>query len=198
LKFLQAKYAGEGSRSRVSMERVVAGSGLPDVYQYLSETFPEQVDPAIHAAIAAGGDLKAAVVARNKDENSLCRATMDIFLTHYGSEAGVACLKWMPTAGLYITGGNTPKNIDEIRRVDGLFMRALRDKGRVKGMIEQCPVYAVLVEDLGARGAHFVAYKELQSDNSGDSSVCGDQQKLPWLQWAVLVGLWAASALSKK
>jgi len=140
----------------------VAGSGLPDVYEYLSDTFPERVDVKIHSAIASAGDLKAAIIAQNKDKNELCRRTMDIFLTHYGSEAGVACLKWVPTGGLFITGGNTPKNIAEIQNPNGLFMQALFDKGRLSGVVRGCPVYAVMVEDLGERGAHFAAYKELQ------------------------------------
>ena len=95
---------------------------------------------------------------------------MDIFLTHYGSEAGVACLKWLPTSGLYITGGNTPKNIVEISNPDGLFMQALADKGRVSGILNDCPIYAVLVEDLGVRGAHFSAYKEMQHYRSRQQS----------------------------
>jgi glucokinase len=164
LKYLKKKYSGEGSQNRVSLERVVAGSGLPDVYEYLSITFPERVDKTIHDAINKAGDLKAAVIANYKNSNELCRRTMDIFLTHYGSEAGVACLKWIPTGGLYITGGLTPKNIEEIRNQNGLFMQALLDKGRVKAMVAKCPVWAVLVEDLGERGAHVVAFKELQQE----------------------------------
>ena len=201
LKFLKQKYAAQGSGSRVSVERVVAGSGLPDVYEYLSQTFPEQVDAAIHSAIATGGDFKAAVVAKNKNRNALCRRTMDIFLTHYGSEAGVACLKWMPTGGLYITGGNTPKNIAEISAKDGLFLQALRDKGRVRGMLAECPVFAVLVEDLGARGAHFMSYKELQLQlqlQAQAQAQRNDKGKqawlLPWARFAVPVALWAAAA----
>jgi glucokinase len=163
LKYLKEKYSKEGSCNRVSMERVVAGSGLPDVYEYLSIIFPKLIDPIIHDNINNGGDLKAAVIAQNKDINQLCRRTMDIFLTHYGSEAGVACLKWIPTGGLFITGGNTPKNIDEMKVTDGLFMQAMHDKGRVKGIINDCPIHAVMVEDLGERGAHYVAYKEFIS-----------------------------------
>eukprot|EP00605_Chrysophyceae_sp_TOSAG23-4_P001616 GSChrysophyteH1.ASY1.ANO1.1776.1 assembled CDS len=169
-KFLKSKYADEGSKNRVSMERVISGSGLPDVYEYLSQTFPDCVDTSLHEAINNGNDLKAAIIAKNREKNSLCRRTMDIFLTHYGSEAGVACLKWLPTSGLYITGGNTPKNIDEISNPDGLFMQALADKGRVSGILNDCPIYAVLVEDLGVRGAHFSAYKEMQHYRSRQQS----------------------------
>ena len=33
-------------------------------------------------------------------------------------------------------------------------------KGRVQGMLRSVPIYAVMVEDLGERGAHYMAYKE--------------------------------------
>ena len=35
-------------------------------------------------------------------------------------------------------------------------------KGRVSGMLSAVPVYAVLVEDVGERGAHLVAFQEYQ------------------------------------
>jgi len=88
---------------------------------------------------------------------------MELFVTAYGAEAGVAALKWLPYGGLYLTGGLTPKNIDLIRDPRGPFMSAFRDKGRVSSMLDSVPVYAVLVEDVGERGAHLVAYKELQA-----------------------------------
>jgi glucokinase len=36
---------------------------------------------------------------------------METFAGAYGSEVGVAGLKWIPRGGLYVTGGLTPKNI---------------------------------------------------------------------------------------
>jgi glucokinase len=36
------------------------------------------------------------------------------------------------------------------------------DKGRVSPAIKACPVYLVLNEDLGERGAHYYAYQLLK------------------------------------
>ncbi|CAN0499677.1 unnamed protein product, partial [Scytosiphon promiscuus] len=41
--------------------------------------------------------------------------------------------------------------------MDSPFMKAFYDKGRVASLLKNVPVYAVLVEDIGLRGAHFVA-----------------------------------------
>ena len=63
-------------------------------------------------------------------------------------------MKWLPYGGLYLTGGLTPKNIELIADPNGPFMPALLDKGRVSGMLSNIPVFAVLVDNLGERGAH--------------------------------------------
>lgn len=82
----------------------------------------------------------------------------------------MAGLKWLPSGGLYLTGGLTPKNIDLIKDPEGLFMKAFMDKGRVSGMLKSVPVYAVLVEDLGERGAKFIASKLLSQLEGGDAN----------------------------
>ena len=40
-RYLQEKYTAEGSRNRVSVERVVSGPGLADTFEYLLTLHPE-------------------------------------------------------------------------------------------------------------------------------------------------------------
>mmetsp|Transcript_37 Transcript_37/g.78 ORF Transcript_37/g.78 Transcript_37/m.78 type:complete len:405 (+) Transcript_37:45-1259(+) len=147
------------AKCRVSVERVVSGTGLSNVYSFLVEEMPDKVDPTLHAEIMAAGDLMGKVIATNTS-NELCHLTMQIFAGAYGSEAGVAALKWLPQGGLFITGGLTPKNIDLIKDPKGPFLAAFRDKGRVSGILDSVPVYAVLAEDVGQRGAYRVGYQQ--------------------------------------
>ena len=158
LNFLKKKF---NQHNRVSVERVVSGTGLMNIYEYLCLTYPELVDATLHEKITSGGDLKGKIIATNQ-WNKICSKTMEIFITAYGSEAGVAALKWLPAGGLYLTGGLTPKNIELIRSIDSPFMSAFLDKGRVSGMLCGIPVFAVMVEDLGERGAHYMAFKLMQ------------------------------------
>ena len=72
-------------------------------------------------------------------------------LSAYGSEAGSAALKWIPTGGLYLTGGITPKMIDYIKGDNSEFMKAYKDKGRVSQLLDRIPLFAVMEEDLGLR-----------------------------------------------
>lgn len=53
-----------------------------------------------------------------------------------------------------MTGGLTPKNIHWIEGQDSPFMTAYHDKGRVSPLLDTVPVFAVMTEDLGVRGAH--------------------------------------------
>jgi glucokinase len=76
------------------------------------------------------------------------------FLSAYGCEVGSSAVKFIPTGGLYVTGGLTPKNIQFIVGQDSPFMKAYHDKGRVKPVLENVPIFAVMKEDLGVRGAY--------------------------------------------
>ena len=159
LDFLKANF---DCQERVSVERVVSGSGLANIYDFLSSTYPDEQAAAVHEEVAAAGDLKGAAIAKHAAADSLCRRTMEIFVAAYGAEAGTMGLKFLPYGGLYLTGGLTPKNMHLLRDPAGPFLTAFRDKGRVSEMLAGIPVFAVKVEDLGERGAHFVAFKELQ------------------------------------
>lgn len=90
--------------------------------------------------------------------------SMRTFAGAYGSEVGVAALKWIPRGGLYVTGGLTPKNMKWIQGEQNHFMRAFKDKGRVSGLLEEIPMYAVIAEDLGLRGAAVLAAKVLRQE----------------------------------
>jgi len=149
-----------GSPNRISNERVVSGPGLVNVYEFLARRFPERADPAVEAALAEAGDLKARVVNEHSGRRgSLCEQALQILLSAYGYEAGTLGVKFLPTGGLYLAGGLTPKLIDHIKEPRGAFMTGFRDRGRVKGVLDAVPFWAVMEEDLGLRGAHLVAFK---------------------------------------
>ncbi|CAM9966374.1 unnamed protein product, partial [Choristocarpus tenellus] len=101
--------------SHVSVERIVSGSGLVNVYEFLAQKYPERVDTTIHEAINAAGDLKGKFIAEGAlVPGSLCCLVMDTWATHYGAEAGLTCLKYLPMGGLFLAGGMTPKNMSYI------------------------------------------------------------------------------------
>lgn len=151
-----------GCQHRLSVERIVSGPGLASIYEFLSEKFPDKINQEIHDEFLQAKTLQGKVVGMNAKTNELCKKAMDIFIGAYGREAGNALLKYLPRGGFYITGGLAPKNLEFFTQ-GTLFKNSMFEKGRVSPAIKACPVYIVLTEDLGERGAHYYAYQLLQS-----------------------------------
>lgn len=125
--FLKTKF---GSQSRISVERVISGIGLSNVYEFLASKYPEDVRQDTQELWLAAGSMAGAVVsAQAKAGDALCAQAMTIFVQAYGREAGNAALKYFPTSGLYLTGGLAPKNLDLFTN-SRTFLDAFFDKGR--------------------------------------------------------------------
>lgn len=195
------------SRDRVSVERVVSGIGLANVYEFLTQEFPKRIDAKVHAEFLQAGDEQGRVVGEQSNVvGSLCRQAMDIMMGAYGCEVGSAALKWIPTSGLFVTGGLTPKNLHFMVGSDSEFMKAYLHKGRVSPVLEQIPLYAVTTDDLGVRGAHQAAkilYEQHRGGGSGTSSSSSSgtlSKPSPAVLWAATAamgfaaGLWLAAA----
>ncbi|ETI30669.1 glucokinase [Phytophthora nicotianae P10297] len=149
-----------GCSQRFSVERIVSGPGLATIYEFLAKKFPEKVDPKVHEQFLTANTQQGKVIGENAKTNELCNQTLEIFVGAYGREAGNAMLKYLPRGGFYITGGLAPKNLDYFTKKD-IFLKSVFDKGRVSPAIKACPIYLVLNEDLGERGAHYYAYQLL-------------------------------------
>ncbi|KAE9077791.1 hypothetical protein PF010_g23376 [Phytophthora fragariae] len=159
-----------GCHRRFSVERIVSGPGLATIYRFLAKKFPDKVDKKVHDAFLAAKSLQGKIVGDNAKTDELCNQAMEIFVDAYGREAGCAMLKYLPRGGFYITGGLAPKNLDYFTQND-IFLKACFNKGRVSPALEAIPIYLVLTEDLGERGAHYFAYQLLESYNH---SLLGD------------------------
>lgn len=165
LQFLMAKF---GQQHRVSAERVVSGRGLANVFEFLAKhpSHKSDVNPTVLAAFAAAGDMQGRVVSDHAATDAVCQHALEIFVSAYGAEASNAALKYLPTGGLFLAGGLTPKNLQHLKGDAGGFLQAFRDKGRLSSVLRQVPVYAVLDEQLGQRGAHYVAVRLLKQQQA--------------------------------
>lgn len=154
---------------RISAERIISGRGLANVYDFLAKTFPKKENTNIQAEFQEAGDLQGKVVGMSANDDNhpceLCVQAMEIMMSAYGAEAGNCAVKFIPTGGLYVSGGLTPKNIKFIQGEDSPFMKAYKDKGRLSGLVKDIPLFAVMVEDIGLRGARVCAMREYCSMN---------------------------------
>ena len=126
---------------RVSVERVLSGPGLLNLYQILADmrgesadcTAPDQIT---HRALA--GDR-------------LCRLALDRFCAILGSVAGDFALVYGARAGVYISGGIAPEIVDVLAASD--FRRRFEAKGRMSDYLKPIATYVVMQPHTALIGA---------------------------------------------
>ena len=118
-------------RERVSIERVLSGSGLYELYQALAD---------IEGA-PAGLEDQRAVQAAAKAGDPLASRTVDRFCRILGSVAGDFALGYGALAGGYVTGGVAEKLGGHLAK--GGFRERFDAKGRFEGYMRAIPTWLV-------------------------------------------------------
>lgn len=145
LRFMLKKY------ERVSIERLLSGSGLFLIYQFImqSNSFAEpewltkelnEGDPAV--AITNNGLHK---------KNEGCVTALELFVTLYGAVAGNLALQLMARGGVFVGGGIAPKMAEVMR--GGLFKEAFLSKGRFRSFVSEVPVKMIVNDRAPLLGA---------------------------------------------
>ncbi|WPV70432.1 glucokinase [Chitinophaga sp. LS1] len=137
----------------VSWERVLSGPGIVNIFSFLKEERDMDVPGWLLDRMAVH-DV-AAEISENGDSVAICVETMRIFFRYLATEAGNLALKLKATGGIYIGGGIVPKNVKKIDY--GAFMKAFREKGRMKPLLEDIPVQIILNEKTALTGAAWYA-----------------------------------------
>ncbi|MEA3641262.1 MAG: glucokinase [Lamprobacter sp.] len=127
---------------RVSWERVVSGMGIGNIYEFLAQWHKAVHPPAVAEALRSDGDIAAAVAEAASNGHSISQEAMELFAVLYGREAGNTALKHMALGGVYLGGGIAPKNLALLQGPG--FAEGFRDKGRMRGLMEQIPVHVIL------------------------------------------------------
>ena len=144
---------------RVSIERLVSGPGIVNIYNFVRDNplFNEKENPTLKLQLFKGGDA-AAMIAEyaTQHHDPMAMRALDLFIRIYGACAGNLALTTLPYSGLYIVGGIAPKLLPQL--LDGRFLQAFSDKGRMSNLLANIPVYVVLDTGIGLQGAANFAY----------------------------------------
>jgi len=143
---------------RVSWERVLSGTGLESIYEFLVLERGMPASAEVDARYRGGEDLAAAVgevgVAGG---DPTCRYAVDLFLRLYGAQSANLALTILATGGIYLWGGIIRKLLP--RAVEGPFLEGFLDVGRFRDLMSEIPVRAVLDAEAALAGAARVAVK---------------------------------------
>lgn len=123
---LKAKYG------RVSIERVLSGQGLYDLYCALAEMERQNCEL---------GDEKA-VFAAGQSGEPVASAALDRFCQILGSVAGDLALTYGARGGVYVSGGIAPRLLDRISA--GGFRARFEDKGRLTEYVKAIPTFIMV------------------------------------------------------
>lgn len=154
LKFLREKFG------RVSVERVVSGQGLKNIYEFLRDVKKMDEPAWLKDEILENGDA-AAIVSKNgiAGKSEICELTLEIFVSAYGAAAGNLALKMLATGGVFLGGGIAPKILPKLQGEN--FIESFRAKGRMRDLLEKIPVRVVLNDKAALLGAAHFAFYEL-------------------------------------
>jgi glucokinase len=142
---------------RVSVERVVSGQGIHNIYEYLRNADFAVASDAVEAKFQQ--EDPSAVIAAHALANSdaLCTKALELFVAAYGAEAGNLALKSLPYGGLYLAGGVGAKILPKLQ--DGSFIENFLDKGRMRSLLEKMSISLITNPKVGLIGAALYAQK---------------------------------------
>jgi len=148
---------------RCSVEHVICGPGLVNIYQFTHDSFGNRdyLTPAAFvpsrpcAGIGAIGDpadlppaISQAALERRCPK---CVESLDMFVAAYGAEAGNLALRTVATAGVYVGGGIAPKILSALE--SGAFVDAFRSKEPLSAFVATIPIAVILNSEAGLLGA---------------------------------------------
>lgn len=136
---------------RVSTERIVSGPGLRNIYRFLRDARHQPETPAVAEAMRREDQSAVISGAALAGVCPLCVATLDLFVSLYGAEAGNLALRVLATGGVYLGGGIAPKIIERLKGPG--FMQAFTAKGRLSPLLEAIPVRVILNDRTALLGA---------------------------------------------
>ncbi len=136
LSYLVKKY------ERVSLERLLSGDGLMNIYSALCASRSEDSSFSSSAEVVEAG---------NKESCPISKLTVSLFCEILGSTAGNLALTYGARGGVYIAGGIVPRFKQFF--VESGFRRAFENKGRFSSYLAPIPVYLITKVNLGLVGA---------------------------------------------
>ena len=156
--------------NRLSVERIVSGTGLGYIASWLLERASVDFHPLKEISrtwISSQGtssDLPSLASKEAEKGDSLMKEALRIWLSNYGSAVGDLALQELCNGGLWIAGGTASKNIEGIR--SKVFLEAMYNKGRFREYIKSLPLNVLIDPEAGLFSAACRAQGMIKSNGT--------------------------------
>ncbi len=141
--------------NRVSIERLLSGPGIYNIYSFLRDTkFAEERAELAHE-IEIGDPGAAIAKAASSGKDPLAMEAIQLFARILGSHAGNMMLTYLASGGIFLGGGIPPRIIDLLKHSE--IVSSYLTKGRLSPIVEAAPLYIIKDDRAGLHGAAYLA-----------------------------------------
>jgi len=139
--------------ARLSIERVVSGTGLGAVARWLlAERYPDAHPPRwASAREEKAADWPGVVAAAAAAGEPLAQEACQLWLGAYGAATGDLALTSLCRGGIWLAGGTAAKQLEGLR--SPAFLEAYLAKGRLRPVVEPIPIQAITDPAVGVFSA---------------------------------------------
>lgn len=147
----------------LSIDRICSGQGLIPIYKYLllneknlkiNENLKIKIEKFDNfGQMDIVNELNIELVKNGLEKKcELCKKVLELFIGLFGEVCGDASLFYLPTGGLYLTGGLSVV-LESLIKETNIFMEHFLNKDDSEHLLKTFPVYLVRNGDLGIIGA---------------------------------------------
>lgn len=135
----------------VSVERVLSGQGLLNIYSWLKDSGRYDKPTWLKSEILKNDPAVVISESALRGTNPLCVESLNVFVSILGAAAGNLALAAMTTGGVYLGGGIAPKILPKLK--GDSFIAAFIDKGRFRSLVSEIPMKVILNDKAALLGA---------------------------------------------
>ena len=147
----------------LSIDRICSGQGLIPIYKYLNLNENNlKVDENLRMKIEKFNDFAQSDIVNElnielvknglEGKCELCKKVLELFIGLFGEVCGDASLFYLPTGGLYLTGGLSVA-LQSLIKETTIFMEHFLNKDNFDYLLKTFPIYLVKNGDIGIIGA---------------------------------------------
>jgi glucokinase len=141
--WIRANQVGD---DHITVETIVSGAGIVNVYKYLVETRASKEYSGSVICHQIFESNRAEMIVNNIETDEICRQAFELFLEMLGEEAGDTAMRFRPAGGLYIAGGFLSRLIiaSTNSRIEDRIIHGFVNKGKTRPCCDDIPLYIAL------------------------------------------------------